>query len=183
MIGTARIAQISPVPRAIADLVKQQEDRKHAVRAAPAPVSARASAEQATGAKRRKKIDREGDEQTLLIARFEATYPKIAHLLIHIPNGGFRKNAFEGWRLRQQGVKAGVSDLFLPVARGTFHGLWIEFKAAEPYASPVTPAQQLWVEEMLAQGYHAQVARGADEGFVALQDYLANESPVPAAKK
>ena len=43
-------------------------------------------------------------------------FPELA-LLYHVPNGGSRKKA-EAGRFRAEGVKAGVPDLCLPVARG-----------------------------------------------------------------
>lgn len=44
-----------------------------------------------------------------------AKYPQL-RLLYHIPNGGSR-NAAEAASLKRQGVKAGVPDLCLPVAK------------------------------------------------------------------
>lgn len=44
-----------------------------------------------------------------------------------IPNGGDRNMAVAG-RLKAEGVKSGVSDLFLPVSRHGHHGLYIEMK-------------------------------------------------------
>ena len=55
-------------------------------------------------------------------------HPELA-LLFHIPNGGTR-DAIEGRHLKQQGVKRGVPDLCLPVARGGYHSLYIELKTA-----------------------------------------------------
>ena len=49
-------------------------------------------------------------------------------LLHHIPNGGNR-DVVEARHLKQQGVKKGVPDLHLPVARGSYHSLYIEMKA------------------------------------------------------
>lgn len=117
--------------------------------------------------------DREGEEQSALIEAFAASYPDFAHLLIHIPNGGSRRNRFEGYRLKRQGVKAGVSDLLLSTARGGFFGLWIEFKATPPYDAPVTDAQWNWISDMKQQGYRAEVCRGAEAAMEVLSDYLA----------
>lgn len=125
-------------------------------------------------ARSRDKREREGDEQVLLIQQVRQQFPLLGELLIHIPNGGSRKNAFEGWRLKQQGVRAGVSDLFLPVARGGFHGLWIEFKAAPPFDSPVSDAQREWVSAMRAQGYEATVCLGVDQALAVITHYLAH---------
>ena len=71
----------------------------------------------------------------------------IADWLIAIPNGG-KRNAGEAARMKKQGVKAGVSDLFLALPAKRFHGLWIEMKAPETNTSPagkLTQAQLVWV--------------------------------------
>lgn len=116
--------------------------------------------------------DAEGSEQADLIKLVRAAFPKEGALLIHIPNGGSRKNAFEGWRLKEQGVRAGVSDLFLPIARGGFHGLWIEFKASPPYTARVTPTQEEWIELMIQQNYKASICIGIDSAFEEIKSYL-----------
>lgn len=119
-----------------------------------------------------RKAELEGMEQAELIKQFRLLFPAEGPLLIHIPNGGSRKNAYEGWRLKEQGVRAGVSDLLLPVARGGFFGLWIEFKAAPPNDAVVSDSQKDWVELMRAQGYRAEVCRGVQEALSVLKHYL-----------
>lgn len=71
-------------------------------------------------------IPTEAEEQIALFewARLQTgRFPELA-LLYHVPNGGSR-NKIEAARLRAQGVKSGVPDLCLPVARGASHGLYI----------------------------------------------------------
>lgn len=119
-----------------------------------------------------RKSELEGEEQAQLLKSFRLLHPEVAPLLIHIPNGGSRKNAYEGWRLKEQGVRAGVSDLLLPVARGGFFGLWIEFKAAPPNDAAVSDSQKEWVELMRAQGFRAEICRGESEALAVLSDYL-----------
>ena len=46
----------------------------------------------------------------------------------HIPNGG-KRDKRTAVALKRQGVKAGVPDICLPVARNGYHGLYIELKA------------------------------------------------------
>lgn len=134
-------------------------------------------------APRCRKRDREAEEQSELIAVFERAYPALANFLIHIPNGGSRKNRFEGYRLKKQGVRPGVSDLQLTLARGGYFGLWIEFKAAPPFDAAVSASQQEWISSMREQGYAARVCRGVEEAFGALQDYLQlpPTAPTPSA--
>ncbi len=47
-----------------------------------------------------------------------------------IPNGGNR-NVREGARLKAQGVKSGVWDIFLPLPKNGYHGLYVEMKAGK----------------------------------------------------
>lgn len=166
-IGTATVRQITPLiavgQKPVPALPSTTKSRK-------AGYGATTPAEKKSKGPQRR--DREGDEQTILIAEFALRYPAYGELLIHIPNGGYRKNAFEGYRLRAQGVRKGVSDLYLPVACGGFFGLWIEFKAAPPYASQVSDSQKEWIEKMLKKGYYATVAQGPDAALGILATYL-----------
>ena len=71
----------------------------------------------------------EAQEQATLFEwahRMEGRFPELA-LLHAIPNGGSR-NPLEAVHLKQQGVKPGIPDIFLPVASGPYHGLYIEMK-------------------------------------------------------
>lgn len=86
----------------------------------------------------------------------EGAHPEL-ELLFHIPNGGKRGKA-EAARFKEMGVKAGVSDIFLPVARDGHHGLWIELKRL--HDGRPTKAQLEWLERMTAEGYVAAVCRG-----------------------
>lgn len=58
--------------------------------------------------------------------RAQDRYPELM-LLHHIPNGGSRNKA-EAVKLKQMGVKSGVSDLSLPYPSGCYHGMYIELK-------------------------------------------------------
>ena len=94
-------------------------------------------------------------------------YPEL-NLLYHIPNGGSR-NKLEAQNLKAQGVKAGVPDLCLPVARGNFHGLYIEMKYGK---NKTTDKQRYWLAELKEQGYETAVCYGAEEAMDKIADYL-----------
>lgn len=94
-------------------------------------------------------------------------YPELK-LLYHVPNGGSR-NTLEAANLKRQGVKAGVPDLCLPVARQGHHGLYIEMKWGK---NKVTENQSQWLEELRQQGYKAVVCYGADEAIRVIEEYL-----------
>lgn len=90
--------------------------------------------------------------------------------LYAIPNGG-RRNKIEAARLKAEGVKAGVSDLHLPIARGGFVGLWIELKADEGREQP---SQRDWRERMTRAGHRAVVCRGWAAAMDEIRIYLEN---------
>ena len=95
-------------------------------------------------------------------------FPELS-LLFHIPNGGWRAPATAA-KLKAQGVKPGVPDLFLPVARGGFHGLWIEMKRRS--GGKVSPNQRDWIMELTYQHYRAEVCQGAEEACDLIYKYL-----------
>lgn len=114
----------------------------------------------------------EATEQERLISWAQWQHNRFPELklLFHIPNGGSR-NALEAANLKRQGVKAGVPDLFLPVAKGTYHGLFIEMKWGK---NTVTDKQDEWLHDLMVQGYKAAVCYGADEAIEIITDYLTN---------
>lgn len=98
----------------------------------------------------------ESIQQRALVSWAELRYvtePRLKWLLA-IPNGG-RRNVITARILKLEGVKAGVSDLLLPVAASNFHGLWIEMKA---HNGDVKPKQREFQDDMIAAGYSCIVA-------------------------
>lgn len=74
----------------------------------------------------------EAEEQATLFswaAMKRGKYPEL-DLLFHIPNGGSRGKA-EAARFKAEGVKPGVPDLFLPVARGNISRSFYRAETAE----------------------------------------------------
>ena len=94
-------------------------------------------------------------------------YPDL-DMLWHVPNGGQRNKATAG-KMKAEGVKAGVSDYALDVARGGYHGLRIELK---PKGGRPSPAQKDYIRDVTAQGYRAEVAVGWEAAKDILIDYL-----------
>lgn len=90
-------------------------------------------------------------------------------LLFHVPNGAYRPIATAA-KLKAAGVKAGVPDLCLPVARSGYHGLYIELKRKKN--GRVSDAQSSWIDELRHQGYRAEICHGADEACDVLMSYL-----------
>ena len=71
----------------------------------------------------------EHSEQCALITWSILARPQYPELewLFAVPNGGHR-HAVTAMKLKNEGVKPGVFDLFLPTPRGGYHGLFIEMK-------------------------------------------------------
>ena len=117
-----------------------------------------------------KPIQHEAMEQETLFEWADAmcvAYPEL-RLLYHIPNGGSR-NPIEAANLKRQGVKAGVPDLCLPVARGKYHGLYIELKYGKNKPSE---KQTEWLRALSEQGYAVKVCYGWEQAAKALKKYL-----------
>ena len=109
-------------------------------------------------------------EQVTLVQWFDAAYPQYAGRLFAIPNGGWRAKA-QALKLQLEGVRAGVPDLFLPVATGGKHGLFIEMKRSK--GGTVSPEQKDWLAHLKQQGYRAEVCKGFEAAKAVIQDYFA----------
>ena len=111
----------------------------------------------------------EESHQTALFAAIalDTEYPQL-RLLLAIPNGGLR-NKITAAKLKAQGVKAGVPDLFLPVARGRYHGLWIEMKKE---GGKLSEAQNIWARWLFDEGYGHFIAFSWEQAAAILENYL-----------
>lgn len=119
-------------------------------------------------------IDREGNEQAAYFHYLRVRHPLAFELAYHTPNGGSRKGgAREGARLKAQGVRAGVPDVCIPIARGGYFGLYIEFKATPPHDSRVSPSQKEWLKKLSDQNYKAVLCKGFDAIKAETERYLA----------
>ncbi len=98
-------------------------------------------------------------------------YPELP-LMFHIPNGGHRNKATAA-KLKAAGVKAGVPDIFLPVAKGGYFGLFIELKRAD--GGVVSSAQKEYLAALKTQGYLCAVAHGFDEAREWIEKYMQQE--------
>lgn len=85
----------------------------------------------------------------------ECRYPCLS-LMYHVPNEGKRSKA-TGARMKRMGLRRGVPDICLPVARGGFHGLYIEMKAVGGRA---TKEQCEYLDALREEGYFVAICVG-----------------------
>ena len=117
----------------------------------------------------------EHDEQVKLFQwakMYEHRYPGL-QLLYANPLGGKRPKRTAS-KMKQEGAKAGVPDLTLPVPANGYHGMYIEMKYGK---NKPTEAQQWWLDRLTAEGYKTVVAYGWEEAADAICDYLGMEWP------
>lgn len=127
----------------------------------------------------------EHSQQAIVIAwaqRNEGRYPELRWLHsslngIFIP--GPRNIAYRIMNhMKQEGAKKGIPDLFLPVARRGFHGLYIEMKRDD--GGVISPEQKEFLAFAEEQGYRDQVCYGYEDAIKELEWYL---SPVKTKVK
>ena len=119
----------------------------------------------------RQTVPTEQQEQIALMHWAELNsgkYPEL-DLLFHIPNGG-KRGAKEAAIFKAAGVKKGVPDLCLPVARNGYHGLYIEMKRIK--GGVVQPTQIRWARDLERQGYAVALCKGWREAAAVLEEYL-----------
>lgn len=88
--------------------------------------------------------------------------------LIHIANE--RKcNQRQGKEFKDMGVRKGVPDLCLFMARKGKHGLFIEMKAPHKYPRPEQKQMMATLQE---EGYQCEVCRSLDEFRTIINNYL-----------
>ena len=118
-----------------------------------------------------KDVATEAQEQRALfqwIAHNTWKWPEL-RLCFHIPNEGLR-NPRTGQRLKEQGMKPGVPDIFLPCARGVYHGLFIELKRQK--YSRVSEEQAVWIDRLNRLGYRAVICKGWEAAKAEIVAYL-----------
>lgn len=94
-------------------------------------------------------------------------YPELKWLH-HCPNGGSR-NRQEAVKLKQMGVKAGVSDLCLPYPRGSYCGLYIEMKYGN---NRQQASQKEFLADMAAAGHFVATCYSAEDAVALIEEYL-----------
>lgn len=132
----------------------------------------------------KKKGSPEHDEQVALFYWAELNSSKIPSLklLMAIPNGASYGGGGGRWniakRMKDEGVKKGVPDVFLPVPMTYMNegqvtdmkaGLWIEMKAGKNKPSD---EQSWWMFNLQEMGYRVEVCYSSSEAIDIINEYL-----------
>lgn len=118
----------------------------------------------------------ESDEQKIVVEwarRLEGAFPALG-MLFCVPNGGLR-SVRTAARLKAEGVRAGVSDLVLPVPKDGWAGVFLELKTAVRARQGLRACsddQVTWLRLAATYDWKAVIAFGADAARVALAHYL-----------
>ena len=106
----------------------------------------------------------ESAEQIGFVNWFEDRFTGVR--IFHIPNGGHRAISVAR-KLRAEGVRPGVPDLYIPAWK-----LWIEMKRTK--GGSLSPEQRDWIAYLEGIGDTVIVAHGAREASAKVLDFLGN---------
>ena len=118
----------------------------------------------------------EHDEQVALfnfLRTMESQHPELKW--IHsIPNGGHRAMT-TAKKMKAEGAKAGVLDIFVPASMGSYHaGLYVEMKYDK---NTMTDNQHEFADFVTNRGYDVKVCYTWIEAAKEIFDYLGLELP------
>jgi len=85
-----------------------------------------------------------------------------------IPNGGLRSK-WAGAKLKREGLKPGVFDIFIAIPNARWHGLWLEFKAGK---NKLTDNQIIFMNNMVKNNYECAVCYSFEAAKAFLEIYL-----------
>ena len=104
----------------------------------------------------------ESDEQIGFVNWFEASFQGVR--IFHIPNGGHRAISV-GKKMKAEGVKPGVPDLYIPAWK-----IWIEMKRVK--GGKLSDDQVDWYDYLTGIGDAVIIGRGAKDASVKLLSIL-----------
>ena len=122
-----------------------------------------------------------GHQKAIFIwaAWHQAKYPDLRWL--HSTQGGAKMTPATAGKMKAEGMKPGVPDIFLDVPRGGYHGLRIELKAPEMRNEKgtivkrkgVTMVEQTeWLAHYTKSGYMAVLCYGWADAVQVIEEYL-----------
>ena len=92
--------------------------------------------------------------------------------MLHCSLNGVKLSGTQAKVAKGQGMLSGVPDLFLPVPKNGFHGLFIEMKSEK---GRVTENQHWFLTNAESVGYKAVVCYSAKEAISAIEAYYTEQ--------
>lgn len=118
-----------------------------------------------------KKVPAESWEQTCIFTfaqRNEHIYPELKYMTGSL--NGVKLSIGAAKKAKAQGLKKGFPDIFLPVKRNGYSGLFIELKRLK--GSYATPEQKEFLKFLNEQGFKAVVCKGHKAAIEEIENYL-----------
>lgn len=100
-------------------------------------------------------------------------YPFPEYPIFAIPNGGAR-HIVTALKMKREGVKRGVCDIFVAIPNATHYGLFLETKNLK---GRLSVEQMQFLCEVAKRGYAAEVFYTLDDGIKILDNYLSTAKP------
>jgi len=110
----------------------------------------------------------EHDIQVSLMRWFALQFPVQYAVSYATPNAG-KRTPRQGAYMKAEGLKPGVPDICIPVARKGFHGLYIELKTEK---GKLSKHQAEFIDRLTEQNYMAVVCVGFDAARETIKNYL-----------
>lgn len=105
---------------------------------------------------------------------FKANPARYPHLeMLHCSLNGVKLSGTQAKIAKGQGMLSGVPDLFLPVPKNGFHGLFIEMKSDK---GRVTENQHWFLTNAESLSYKTVICYSAKEAISAIQAYYDEET-------
>ena len=98
----------------------------------------------------------------------QGNYPELR--LLNASLSGVRLLPGQARKAKTLGMVRGFPDIFLPVKRAGYGGLFIELK--RPRGGTLSSEQRAWLEELGGQGYLTVCCRGYEEARETIETYL-----------
>ena len=90
--------------------------------------------------------------------------------LLNASLNGVRLTIGQAMKAKRAGMKKGYPDIFLPVPRGIFHGLFIELKKAG--GKKPDPEQEKWLKALAEQSFECFCCKGSKAAISTIESYL-----------
>jgi len=90
--------------------------------------------------------------------------------LLNASLNGVKLSKFLAGKMKRQGMRKGYPDIFLPIPKNSYHGLFIELKKEN--GGTILREQKVWLKKLNELGYLTIVVYGYIEAIKTIKQYL-----------